>query len=166
MARLFEVKQKKDYSRTWYNSHGLHGGQYGKRKQSQCSIKSIQHSEGDDELLEFIYSTLKSFEDYYATVMEDQLLPLVYSGEGIDGEQYRTQRASFEKQRTVAHNALIANENLLNRMAGVAGIEPVYEGVVSENRPYRRIVANAVFDYISYIIDQRSLSKTLLYNWR
>ena len=116
----------------------------------------IQHSKEDVELLEFIYGALKSFEEYHSAVIADQLFPLVYSGGGIDGEQYRTQRTSFDRQRTVAHNAVIANVNLLNRMASAAGIEPIYEGVVSEDRPYRRMIANAVFEYITYVIDHRS----------
>ena len=107
-------------------------------------------------MLEFIYGALKSFEEYHSAVIADQLFPLVYSGGGIDGEQYRTQRTSFDRQRTVAHNAVIANVNLLNRMASAAGIEPIYEGVVSEDRPYRRMIANAVFEYITYVIDHRS----------
>ena len=119
-------------------------------------LQLIRHSKEDGELLEFIYGALKSFEEYHSAVMADQLFPLVYSGGAIEGEQYRNQRSSFDRQRTVAHNALIANVNLLNRMAASAGIDPVYNGVVSEDRPYRRMVANAVFEYISYIIDHRS----------
>ena len=32
---------------------------------------------------------------------------------------------------------------------------PVYDGVVSEERPYRREVANAVFEYVEYLIKKR-----------
>ena len=116
----------------------------------------IRQSKDDSELLQFIDTALKSFEEYHAAVMADQLFPLIYSGGGIDGEQYRTQRSALDKNRTIAHNALIANVNLLNRMAVSAGVEPIYDGIVSEDRPYRRMVANAVFEYISYIIDHRN----------
>ena len=119
-------------------------------------VKLIQHSKEDSELLEFIYGALKSFEEYHAAVMADQLFPLVYSGGGIDGKQYRSQRSSFDRQRTAAHNALIANLNLLNRMAASVGVEPVYDGTVSEDRPYRRMIANAVFEYVSFMIENRS----------
>lgn len=93
--------------------------------------------------------------DYHAAVMEDQLFSLVYSGGGMDGEPFRTQCATLDRQRTIAHNALLANVNLLNKMATAAGIEPVYAGIVSEERPYRRMVADDVFDHISQMIAQR-----------
>lgn len=41
-------------------------------------------------------------------------------------------------------------------MADKAGLDPVYDGVVSKERPYRREVANAVFEYIESIINSRS----------
>lgn len=118
--------------------------------------KLINLSKDDSEALEFIYTALNSFAEYHRAVMADQLFPLVYSGGGMEGEQYRLQRAALDKQRTNAHNALLANVNLLNRMASAAGVEPVYDGIVSEARPYRREVADAVFAYISFLIDHRS----------
>ncbi|MBQ3356233.1 MAG: DUF3232 domain-containing protein [Oscillospiraceae bacterium] len=118
--------------------------------------KLIKSSKDDSELLEYIYAALKSFANYHAAVMEDQLFPLVYSDGGIDAEQYRSRRSSLDKRRTVAHNALIANVNLLNRMAAAADVEPIYDGVVSEESPYRRMLANAVFEYITYLLDRRT----------
>lgn len=122
----------------------------------EAIAKLIQHSKDDDELLEFIAAALNSFEGYHIAVMEEQLLQLIYSGGGMEGEQYRTKRTDLDKQRTNAHNALIASVNLLNRMAANAGIEPVYDGTVSETKPFRRQVANAVFEYVSFLIDHRN----------
>ena len=116
----------------------------------------IQQAKDDPELLDYIFTALKSFEEYHNAVMADQFFPIVYSGGGMDGEQYRTKRAELDKRRTTAHNALLANVNLLNRMAAAVGIEPVYDGTVSEERPYRRMVADAVFDYLSVVINNRS----------
>ena len=57
--------------------------------------------------------------------------------------------------RTVIHNSVIANVNLLNRLAEKNGLHPVYDGIVSEERPYRREIANAVLDYVESIIKNR-----------
>ena len=118
--------------------------------------KLIQNAKEDPEVLDYIFSAIESFEEYHNSVMADQIFPMVYSGGGMDGEQYRTKRAELDKRRTTAHNALLANVNLLNRMAAAFGAEPIYDGVVSEDRPYRRMVADAVFAYLSGIIDNRS----------
>ena len=117
--------------------------------------KLIEASRGEGELLEFIFAALTSFEEYHGAVMADQLFPLVYSG-GMEGTQFRERRADLDRRRTAAHNAMLANVNLLNRMAASAGLAPVYAGTVSEDRPYRRQVADAVFDYISSVIADRS----------
>ena len=118
--------------------------------------KLIQSARNDPELLDFIHTALMSFSEYHGAVLEDQLFPLVYSGGGMEGEQYRARRADLDRRRTAAHNALLANVNLLNRLAEAAGIGPVYAGKVSEERPYRRQVADAVFRYVSFLIDRRS----------
>ena len=55
---------------------------------------------------------------------------------------------SRDKTRTRCHNAVIAQVNCLNRLAEEAGIPPLYDGVVSEERPYRRQVADAVLDFV------------------
>ena len=64
--------------------------------------------------------------------------------------------SAVDRTRTLYHNSVISNVSILNRMADKAGLDPVYDGVVSKERPYRREVANAVFEYIESIINSRS----------
>lgn len=45
--------------------------------------------------------------------------------------------------------------NVLNRMAKSQNLPPFYDGVVSEERPYRREVANAVLEYVEETILNR-----------
>ncbi len=124
---------------------------------NQEALSALLHrAKEDPEMLDFIYAALISFAEYHKCVLVDQFFPLVYSGGGMDGEQYRTKRAELDRQRTAAHNALLANVKMLNRMAAVNGVEPIYNGVVSEDRPYRRMVADAVFEYLSFVIQNRS----------
>lgn len=115
----------------------------------------IQQSKEDPELLEYIHKALMSFADYHSAVIAEQIYPVIYGG-SIDPDTYRNERAALDKRRTSLHNAMLANVNLLNRMCSAAGITPVYDGVVSEDRPYRRYVADAVFDYLTHVIDSRS----------
>ena len=73
----------------------------------------------------------------------------------ILGEEYKDNVSKLDKMRTVNHNSVIANVNLLNRLAEKNGLQPVYDGIVSEERPYRREIANAVLDYVESIIKNR-----------
>lgn len=116
----------------------------------------IQQSKEDPELLDYIHKALMSFADYHNAVIAEQIYPMVYGGTGVDPDSYRAERAALDKLRTTAHNAMLANVNLLNRMCSSFGIAPVYDGVVSEDRPYRRMVANAIFEYLTHVIDSRS----------
>ena len=78
----------------------------------------------------------------------------IYS-KSITGEEYKDNVSKLDKMRTVNHNSVIANVNLLNRLAEKNGLQPVYDGIVTEERPYRREIANAVLDYVESIIKNR-----------
>ena len=121
----------------------------------EALIRLIAASKEDAELLDMIWSAVQAFEQYHTAVLEDQAFPLIYSGAMV-GNTYRTRRSELDKHRTTLHNAVITHVRILNRMAEQVGLPPVYDGIVSEDRPYRRQVANAVFDWISSIIDGRS----------
>lgn len=73
-----------------------------------------------------------------------------------DGEEYRSRVMELDQRRTVRHNSVIANVSVLNRLAENAALAPVYEGVVSKERPYRRQVADAVLDYVQSVIRNRT----------
>ena len=118
--------------------------------------KLIELNKNERDSLDFIKSCIESFEQYHKAVFDDQMFQIIYGGGALDGDEYRERRSSVDRTRTIHHNSIISNVNILNRMANKAGIEPVYNGVVSEERPYRREVANAVFEYIESIINNRS----------
>lgn len=110
----------------------------------------------DPETLDFIKSCFDSFEQYHRAVLEEQLFPVIYGGASTDGEEYRQRRTALDRSRTLLHNSVITNVSILNRMAAQAGTPPVYDGVVSEERPYRRQVADAVFATLEHVINNRS----------
>ena len=110
----------------------------------------------DSEALEMIDGALQSFSLYHAAIYRAETWKRVYSVKAVDAETYRTTVTEQDKQRTVCHNAVLANVRMLNRMAALAKLEPIYAGEVSEERPYRREVANSVLDYVETVIKNRA----------
>ena len=117
--------------------------------------KLIELNKNDRDSLAFIHSCIDSFEQYHKAVFDDQMVQIIYNG-ALGGDDYRERRSSADRTRTVNHNNVISSVKILNRMAEKAGISPVYDGIVSEETPYRRKVADAVFEYIEYIINNRN----------
>ena len=104
---------------------------------------------GDDpDDLEMIVSALESFEEYHRTIFRQEITRRLFACGKLEGEDYRAEMSSRDKTRTRCHNAVSAQVNCLNRLAEEAGIPPLYDGVVSEERPYRRQVADAVLDFV------------------
>jgi hypothetical protein len=62
---------------------------------------------------------------------------------------------AMDKRRTMCHNSVLSSINILNRLATKENLSPLYDGTVSEERPYRTEVADAVLEYIEDIIKKR-----------
>lgn len=110
----------------------------------------------DPATMQFLEEILESFEAYHNAVFKEQIGRMLCGSGAEDAEAYRDRIVSLDRTRTIHHNSVIANVGILNRLAEKAGIPPVYDGVVSEERPYRREVANAVFAYLEEIIRNRT----------
>ncbi len=129
--------------------------------------KLIALNKNDRESLDFIKSCIDSFEQYHKAVFDDQMFQVIYSVGVLNGDEYRKLRSSVDRTRTINHNSVISNINILNRLASQAGIAPVYDGIVSEENPYRREVANAVFEYIENVINNGCfIQKSEVKLWR
>lgn len=118
--------------------------------------KLTEQYQTDLEALEFLQSCIESFEKYHSAVFAEQTFLLLYGGGALDADEYRDRRTALDKARTVHHNSIISNVGILNRMAEQAGLPPVYDGIVSMDKPYRREVANAVFAFIEDVINSRT----------
>ena len=116
----------------------------------------IEINKNDRDTLDFIRDCIDSFEKYHRAVFDDQMTQIIYGSGAIDGDEFREIRALADKTRTIHHNSVISNVSILNRLADRNGLPPVYDGNVSESQPYRRQVANAVFEYIEDIINNRN----------
>lgn len=105
--------------------------------------------------LNMIRECLRSFSAYHAAIVEMEVWLKLYNYGNTDRADYQDKRVSLDKARTVCHNTVLSSMNILNRMAMQAGLEPVYDGTISEERPYRRQVANAALAYLEDIIRER-----------
>lgn len=109
----------------------------------------------DPELLDFLSGCIASFSAYQAAIVEMEGWMKVYRPETLGPRVYQERREALDKARTRCHDAVLANVSALNRLAAAAGLEPVYDGTVSEDQPYRRQVANAVLHYLEEVIEKR-----------
>lgn len=116
--------------------------------------KLIEIYKGDDKFLKIIERSILTFEDYHNAIYKMELWMKIYSN-SITGQEYKDNVSKPDKMRTVNHNSVLANVNLLNRLAEKNSVPPVYDGIVSKKRPYRREVANAALEYVENIIKNR-----------
>lgn len=109
----------------------------------------------DTEFLDILYSSLKSFEEYHSIIFDMESWMKVFSYKSIDKEEYQSKVTDMDRRRTMCHNSVLSSVNILNRLAAKENLPLVYDGIVSEERPYRREVANAVLEYVENIIKNR-----------
>ncbi len=60
-----------------------------------------------------------------------------------------------DQQRTSAHNLAIQSLGALNKLCEIKGIDLIYDGVISEDQPYRREIANAIIRLLGEIVEAR-----------
>lgn len=125
-------------------------------KVNTATIKELIVAFRDDsDMLELLEDALRSFQEYHAVIYTLELKKQLYSGGGLEANDYRVMVTELDRARTSHHNAVLVQVNVLNRMAKSQGLPPFYDGIVSEERPYRREVANAVLEYVQTIIESR-----------
>ena len=110
----------------------------------------IASSRGDEDILGLIQSAIDAFETYHSKVIAHEFAQLIHAG----GDY--TKVAAADHDRTIAHNSMLSKVSQLNRLATAQGLPPIYAGTVSQDQPYRREVATAVFAYLQTIIEHRS----------
>lgn len=119
------------------------------RKTIQALIENV-HT--DPDLLEAVQDALLSFEDYHRSIYSMEIRKRLLFP---DAPQHRDEIMAMDQNRTLNHNSVLANVRMLNRMAQMAGLPPVYDGIVSEEQPFRREVADAVLAFVQEIILER-----------
>lgn len=122
---------------------------------TQALEKLMQNNKDDKDILDMIFDVIKSFEEYHHSIIDMETKLQIYSSGTLDREEYQDMVTELDKRRTMCHNSVLTGMSLINRIAEKQSIEPIYSGTISEERPYRREVENAVLDYIQKIIENR-----------
>lgn len=116
--------------------------------------KLLEIYRDDDKILKIIERSITSFEEYHNEIFKMELWIKVYA-RSVTSDEYKENVSVLDKARTMSHNSVLGNVNLLNRLAEKNQLAPVYDGIVSHEQPYRREVANAVLEYVENIIKNR-----------
>jgi hypothetical protein len=111
--------------------------------------------QGDEGALESIEDSLGRFERYHSAVYELETWLMLHDAQNTPREVYQSRREELDRARSSAHNALPASVNMLNRLAHLCGLPPVYAGDVSETQPAPHQVADAALAYVSEVIAAR-----------
>ena len=109
----------------------------------------------DSTMTGIIVDVLESFESYHQAIYTMEVRRQLRLHGAMDDETYREEIPRLDRVRTARHNTVISNVGLLNRLAAQAGLAPFYEGEVSEERPYRTQLADAVLLFVREIIEER-----------
>jgi hypothetical protein len=85
--------------------------------------------------------------------METRLM--MVSMNEMDLTNYQELVTNLDKNRTNSHDKVISTLSFLNRLAEQQKLPPVYDGIVSKERPYRKQVANAILEFVESTIKDR-----------
>jgi len=118
--------------------------------------KLINIYEDDKETLDVINSALSDFMEYWVSIYKAETYNMVYSYTSVDEDTHQKALMDMDKARTARHNIVLGSLKVLNRIAERSGLEPFYDGVISTERPERRIAANAVLAFTEEIIKERA----------
>lgn len=117
---------------------------------------TVKKAEGNTRHLKAISDFFKLASEYHAAILEMEAWMKLNDSTTLDREEYQAKRMELDKQRRSKHNLLLIQVSMLNRIANNAGLEPIYDGTISEDRPYRRQVANAVLAFIETLVQERA----------
>lgn len=114
----------------------------------------IQIFDDDGMVIDTIRNTIMEFEEYHYAIYKMEHF-IRFRDKNMDAEEYRDKMTELDSNRTRKHNSILTGIKIMNRLAEQQNLAPVYDGIVSEERPYRREVANAVLEYVEQVIKSR-----------
>ena len=117
-------------------------------------ISKLYNVCSDGMELEMIQSCVKSFHEYHKVIYDMETF-IRFKDKDMNREDYQFTFTNYDTRRTTCHNIVIQNIGILNRMAERYNLEPVYIGEVSTQKPYRRILANEVLEYVEQVVKDR-----------
>lgn len=121
---------------------------------SETINRLIQIYSDDSMIMDTIKNTIMEFEEYHYAIYKMEHF-MKFRDKDMEPSEYRDKVTELDNNRTRKHNSILTGMKIINRLAEQNDLAPVYEGVVSEERPYRREVANSVLDYVEDVIKNR-----------
>ena len=118
-------------------------------------IITIYNEKGDKEAIEMLSDCFTAFISYHSAIYSMETTLKFRNISNTEPEEYKDIFEGLDKKRTMAHNRVIVSIKIMNRMAAAENLAPVYDGIVSEEYPYRRQIGDAVMEYIEDIIKKR-----------
>ena len=108
-------------------------------------ITLVNSYNDDEDALDLIETNMNNLNGYVSAVyaMEVQIQTLRFR---LEGEDYREAVTNLDKRRRNAHEAAIAACSILNRLANLAGVEPLYSGNLEDR--------NEVAEFCIAIVDE------------
>lgn len=114
--------------------------------------KLLQIGRRDPTIAYFLQDQLLTFPAYASAIYQSEIyLSVIGKDSGDINEAER-----LDKKRTHAHNAVITSVDALNQLCEKNGIPPVYDCTVSESRPFRVEIADAVLAYVHEVLEKRT----------
>ena len=121
---------------------------------SETINRLIQIYSDDSMVMDTIENTIMEFEEYHYAIYKLEHF-MRFKDKDMDPAEYRDKVTELDNNRTRKHNSILTGMKIINRLAEQNNLSLVYDGVVSEERPYRREVANSVLDYVEDVIKNR-----------
>lgn len=109
----------------------------------------------DTDVSAFLQDALDSFEDYHVSIYKMETKLMLVTANDMDRSNYQDLVTSLDKTRSNSHDTVISTVAFLNRLAEMQKLPPVYDGIVSKERPYRKQIANAILSFVESIIRDR-----------
>lgn len=117
--------------------------------------KLIQLTKSDEELSVFIDDCLLAFSEYAQSIYAMETKLLLKGPRDMERDVWQHFYTQLDETRRSKHNRVIGSIRMLNRLAEKVELPPFYEGIVSEEKPYRRMIADEVLEYVSSVIKER-----------
>ena len=108
-------------------------------------ITLVNSYNDDEDALDLIETNMNNLNGYVSAVyaMEVQIQTLRFR---LEGEDFREAVTNLDKRRRNAHETAIAACSILNRLANLAGVDPLYSGNLEDR--------NEVAEFWIAIVDE------------
>ncbi len=100
---------------------------------------------------------LESFEAYHTAVHALEIRRYLYAHGCMDFSSFRELYDDLQQKQWDTFHEAVKSLLFLNRLAEENGLEPVYNGTISQERVHRIEIADAVLDYLNTLVSNRLL---------